>query len=161
MKKKKYDEPSGGVLTDRMDTGTEEFNQFQAVLLNRINKQTVPQKRRIALMALKFKMEDYLQSEEKKEPTPAGEFLKSYLRILGIRQKRFAEYVGIQPSNLSKLLKGERPINFEMSLILGKIFNNEPMLWMKIQTRNELIKLSREKRKELRKYSLEDLIEEN
>lgn len=161
MKRQKYHEPTNGVLTDRMDTDTSEFNQFQAILLNRISQQTEPQKRKVELMALKFKMEDYLQSKEKNELKLAGEFLKSYLKILGIQQKKFADYVGVRPSNLSKLLKGERPISSEMALILGRIFNQDPMLWLEIQTKNELIKLSRTKSKELKKYSLEDLIEVN
>ena len=151
-----------GVLTEPMDSGKKEkeFDQFQANLLNRVRKQTEKQKRIVELMGLKFKMEDYLNSEHKDELKLAGDFLKAHLKVLKIQQNKFAHYVGLKPSNLSKLIKGERPLNSEMALILGKIFNQDPMIWLEIQTKNELIRLSKLKSQKLKKYSLEDLIEQ-
>ncbi|WP_227625918.1 helix-turn-helix transcriptional regulator [Geofilum rubicundum] len=64
-----------------------------------------------------------IESEETTLKLP-GEFLKEYLKTLGIPQKKFAHYIEINPSNLSKLINGERPINYELAIILGKIFNN-------------------------------------
>lgn len=53
------------VLTDRMDVGTYEFNEFQAILLNKSKERPSERNNLIELMALKFKMEDYLRSENK------------------------------------------------------------------------------------------------
>ena len=53
------------VLTDRMDVGTDEFNEFQAMLLNKSKERSSERNNLIELMALKFKMEDYLRSENK------------------------------------------------------------------------------------------------
>ena len=159
MKNKKHTEPTDGVLTNRMDTDTKEFNEFQALLLNKSRYRSEKQKKQIELTALRFKMEDYLRSEEEVFK-PAGGFLKSYLKVLQIQQNRFADYIGLRPSNLSKLINGERPINYELALILGKIFNLDPLLWLDIQAKNELRRLTRSKQKDYFKYSLEDLMNE-
>ncbi|HCX24122.1 MAG: addiction module antidote protein, HigA family [Flammeovirgaceae bacterium] len=152
-------EVSSGVFTEPMDSGKQEFDQFQAIILNRVRNQTLKQKRIVELMGLKFKMEDYLTSKHKGELKLAGEFLKAHLNVLKIQQNKFAHYIGLRPSNLSKVIKGERPLNSEMALILGKLFNQDPMIWLDIQTKNELIRLSKSKAQKLKKYKLDDLVE--
>ncbi len=142
------------VLTDSMDVGTKEFNEFQAILLNKSKDRSNEQKKKVELMALKFKMEDYLQAKDKHSKL-VGDFLKAYLATFEIRQNKFAQYIGVRPSNLTKLIKGERSLNHELALIFGAIFDNDPMLWLDIQDKNKLYKLAKTKRK---KYSLDDLI---
>ena len=158
MKKKNYKEPSSGILTNSMDVGTKEFNEFQAILLNKSKAQTEHQKRTIELMAIKFKMEDYIKSEDA-DIKLAGEFLKSFLKTTHIRQKKLAKYIGLNPSNLNKVLGGERPISYEIALILGKIFNIEPMMWLNVQTKNELKKITQSNKNKYARYSLDDLIQ--
>ena len=63
-----------------------------------------------------------------------------------------------KPSNLSKLIKGERPVNYDQALIFGKLFNHNPMLWIEIQAKNELKRLLNVKDKKYSFYSLSDLI---
>ena len=92
MNKKKYKEPSNGVLTNRMDIGTTEFNEFQAILLNKSKAQTELQKKRIELMALKFRMEDYLKSKDR-DIKFTGEYLKACLKITQVYQNKFANYI--------------------------------------------------------------------
>lgn len=104
-------------------------------------------------------MEDYLKSEGQ-DVRLAGEFLKLYLKTLYIHQNKFAKYIGLNPSNLSKLISGERPINYELALIFGKLFNNDPMLWIEIQAKNELRKLKKARKEKYHNYSLHDLIAE-
>ena len=159
MKKNEQTEPTTGALTNRMDIGTDSFNEFQANLLNKSKERSIEQKRNIELLALKFKMEDYLKSEGH-DVRLAGEFLKLYLKTLHIHQNKFANYIGLKPSNLSKLISGERPINYEFALIFGKIFNSDPMLWIEIQAKNELKKLKKIRSKKYQNYSLNDLITE-
>ena len=114
-------------------------------------------------MGLQFQMEDYLNSTGFKQGKLklAGEFLRSFLDTLNIKQKNFAAYIEIRPSNLSKMLNGERPINPETALKLEKIFHTRAIIWLEIQSKNELIQLSKIKNKELKKYSLNNLIKEN
>ena len=77
-----------------------------------------------------------------------------------IRQKQFAEYIGLKPSNLSKLISGERTINYDLALIFSRLFNHSPMLWIEIQAKNELNRLLNAERNKYSIYSLNELIEE-
>lgn len=52
-----------GVLTELMDVGTEDFKDFQAFILSKVNSRTKDQQLFVELIALKFKMEDYLNNE--------------------------------------------------------------------------------------------------
>lgn len=157
MKKQEINKNKEQVLTDRMDVGSREFDEFQAILLNKSRERSKERKKMIELMALKFKMEDYLHSKDKHSEL-VGDFLKAYLNAFEIRQNKFAKYIGLKPSNLTKLIKGERSLNHELALIFGTIFGNDPMLWLDIQDKNKLYELSKTKRKEIEKYSLDDLI---
>jgi len=159
MNKQEINKNKAQVLTDRMAVGTKEFNEFQAILLNKSKERSSEQKKIVELMALKFKMEDYLNSKDKHSKL-VGDFLKAYLNTFGIRQNKFAHYIGIRPSNLNKLIKGERALNHELALVFGTIFQNDPMLWLDIQDKNKLYELSKIKSKEIKKYSLDDLIEQ-
>ncbi|RLD91110.1 MAG: addiction module antidote protein, HigA family [Bacteroidetes bacterium] len=158
MMNKKITEPENGLLTNQMDVNSTDFDKFQAKLLNKSRARTQEQNLNIELLALKYKIEDYLNNDNNEDVKIAGEFIKQYLRTLRIKQNRFAEYIGIKPSNLSKLLKGERPINYELALILGRIFKVNPMIWIEIQAKNELLRLKQVKHQELFKYSLKDLL---
>lgn len=81
-------------------------------------------------------MEEYLAMAETSEKT-AGDFLKDFPGILDVQKKYFAKYIGMKPSNLSKELKDERPVNNDLALIFARLFNHDPMLWIKIQAKNE------------------------
>lgn len=156
---KQLEEPKETILTQRMDVGTPGFDDFQTVLLKKFRGQTENQKRKIDLLTIKYQMEDYLSSIETQEKS-TGEFLKAILNALHIQQKHFAEYIGMKPSNLSKLISGERPINYDLALIFGKIFNHSPLLWIEIQAKNELDRLQHAERNKYAIYSLNDLIKE-
>ena len=156
---KKRKEPEKGILTNQMDTNSTDFDKFQAKLLNRSRERSIEQKRNVELLALKYQIEEYLHSN-KNEIKLAGAFLKQYLKTLQIKQTRFANYIGLKPSNLSKLISGERPINYDLALILGKIFDVNPMLWIEIQAKNELDRLEKAKGNNYYNYSLSDLISE-
>lgn len=88
-----------------MDIGTRRFYEFQSILLEKSRKIDSLQKKLIELLSIQYQMEDYINSDNEKERT-AGDFLKSILRSLNIPQNRFADYIGLKPSNLSKLIKG-------------------------------------------------------
>lgn len=157
MKRNNSAEPKSGILTNPMDTETSEFIDFQAILLNKVKNRSEAQKKEIELLSIKFQMQDYLESEET-ELKPPGDFLKEYLKALEIPQKKFAHYIEMNPSNFNKIIKGERPINYELAIILGEIFNNDAMLWIKIQAKNELKKIQKSKTRRFSNYSLKDLI---
>ena len=155
---KKYtNEPQESTLTTNMDVGTKGFDDFQAILLNKSRKRTENQKRKIDLLSVKYQMEDYINSETS-DVRPVGDFLKTILKLLHLQQNKFADYIGLKPSNFSKLLNGERSINYDLALIFGRIFNHDPMLWIEIQAKNEISRLEQSDRKKYSDYSLSDLI---
>jgi len=156
MKKTKQ-EPKESILTNQMDLGTQGFDDFQTFLLKKSIERTENQKRKIDLLTLRYQMEDYIATDER-DIKSAGEFLKIFLKSLHIQQNKFAEYIGLKPSNLSKLLNGERNINYDMALIFGRLFNHNPMLWIDIQAKNELHKLINAEQNKYSNYSLNDLI---
>ena len=156
--KKQTKEIQDGKLTTRMDVGTQGFDDFQAVLLKKSKERSENQKRKIDLLTLKYQMEDYIESETG-EIKSVGEFLKTILKTLHVQQNKFANYIGLKPSNLSKLLNGERSINYDHALIFGRLFNHDPMLWIEIQAKNELYKLVHAERKKYSTFSLNDLID--
>ena len=158
--KKRLEEPKETALTQKMDPGTQGFDEFQAILLGKSRERTENQKIRIDLLTLKYQMEDYLNSDDSQEKS-AGDFLKLILKTLEIQQKQFAEYIGLKPSNLSKLINGERSINYDLALIFGRLFNHNPMLWIEIQAKNELSRLLHAERKKYSIYSLNDLIRDH
>ncbi len=149
-------EPQDGTLTQSMDVGTKGFDEFQSIILTKSKSRTADQKRKVELLSLKYQMEDYLNSSQPAEKT-VGYFLKLILKTLNVQQKQFAEYIGLKPSNLSKLISGERPINYDLALILGKLFSHNPMLWIEIQAYNELNRLQHAEDK-YSNYSLTALI---
>lgn len=157
---KKTKELQENMLTQRMDVGTQGFDDFQAILKSKSKKRTENQKRKIDLLTIKYQMEDYLISD-KSEVKSVGDFLRTILKTLKIQQKQFAEYLGLKPSNLSKLLSGERTLNYDLALIFGRLFNHNPMLWIEIQAKNEMNRLLHAEKKKYSIYSLNDLIKEH
>lgn len=158
MKQSKQIDLETGALTIPMDIGSDAFKDFQLFIKSKSMSQTEGQRRLIKLMGLKFKMEDYL-SHDSPEYISIGDFLKAFLSAAKIRQNKFAEYIGLQPSNFSKLLSGERKLNVEIALILGNIFDVSPSTWIGIQTKNELSEVSEEKMNSYSKYQLKALLE--
>ncbi|MFW5760454.1 MAG: helix-turn-helix transcriptional regulator [Cyclobacteriaceae bacterium] len=155
--KKDKNKPEESVLTTIMDVGTKGFDEFQTIVLNKSRQRTENQKRNIELLSFKYQMEDYIKLDTK-DVRPVGDFLKSILKLLHIQQNTFADYIGLKPSNLSKLLNGERSINYDLALIFGRIFNHDPMLWIEIQAKNEINRLEHSDKKKYFDYSLKDLI---
>ena len=156
MKKQNF-EPQEGALTNKMDIGTKGFNDFQAILLNKSRTRSEDQKRKMVLLTLKYRMEDYINSDTY-NIVQVGDFLREILRSLNIQQNTFANYIGLKPSNLSKLLNGERSINYDLALIFGNLFNHDPMLWIEIQAKNEINRLEHSDKDKYSNYSLSDLI---
>lgn len=155
MERKKK-ELQDGRLINRMDIGTEGFDDFQTILLKKSKERSDNQKRKIDLLTFRYQMEDYVASDET-DVKSAGEFLKIILKSLHIQQKKFANYIGLKPSNLSKLMNGERNVNYDLALIFGQLFNHNPMLWIDIQAKNELRRLVNAEQNKYTNYSLNDL----
>lgn len=159
MKKQTYikDEGINGSGQALVNTNSKEFKELQSQIVSKSKKQSNKKVVENKLLSLRFRMESYLQAKENSY-IEAGWFLKEYLNELNIKNKIFAEYIGFKESNLSALFAGRRKINYDLALKLGKIFRVEPSLWINIQSKNELIKVEKENRKEYQNYSITELI---
>jgi len=158
VRRHKENERETGQLTEPMDISSDDFTDFRHFILSKSKSRTKEQKILVEVMALKYRMEDYLASEQKQEIS-IGEFLRTLLKVTNIRQNRFAEYIGMRPTNFNKLLRGERRMSLEQAMIMESIFDIEPETWIGIQTKNDLRKLSKVKKQEYSNYNLKELIE--
>jgi len=159
MKKKKIINEGGiqGLGIGVVNTNSEEFKFLQKKIITESKKQSKQQILENHLLSLRFQMESYLRvdNEEIKE---VGSFLKEYVKVLGIKNKVFAEYISFKESNLSALYNGTRKINIDLALKLGKIFKLEPSLWIHIQSKNEIKRMREKNEQAYNKYNIEDLL---
>ncbi|MFK7799680.1 MAG: transcriptional regulator [Aureispira sp.] len=152
-------EPHNGVLTTSMDTTSKEFKELQLFLSDKAESLENKQKLDRELLAIQIKIEDYLNANESSnEVVTVGDFLRLYLKKLNIKQNKLANYIGLKSSNFSKILSGERKVNFELSFILGQLFNLDPKVWILIQIKNEYVAVKEEKENDFQNYKLEDLV---
>jgi HTH-type transcriptional regulator/antitoxin HigA len=78
-----------------------------------------------------------------KQLTPAfathpGEILKDELDARDIKQKDFAELIGIQPTHLNEIIKGKRGLNTELSILIGTALKMDAEIWQNLQSKYEL-----------------------
>ena len=72
-------------------------------------------------------------------PPHSGEFIREgYLEPFGISSRQLASSLGVAPSTLSRLLKGDSGISPEMSLRLSKVLGRTPESWLAMQDMYDL-----------------------
>lgn len=97
------------------------------------------------LLSVQYQLEDYIENKDSSEKLSVLYFVKLYLQALGLTKKELANYFGIQDSNLQKYLNGERKLNATLVLKLSAFFHTTPEIWYRIELKNELIELNKEK----------------
>ena len=78
-----------------------------------------------------------------KELTPAfaihpGKILHDELTSREIKQKEFADLIGIHNTQLNEIIKGKRAINADIALLIGKALNMDAILWLNLQSSYDL-----------------------
>lgn len=72
-------------------------------------------------------------------PPHPGEFIREvYLEPFSISARQLASSLGVSPSTLSRLLKGESGISPEMALRLSKVLGRTPESWLIMQDMYDL-----------------------
>lgn len=72
-------------------------------------------------------------------PPHPGEFIREvYLEPFSISSRQLASSLGISPSTLSRLLKGDSGISPEMALRLSKVLGRTPESWLAMQDMYDL-----------------------
>lgn len=114
------------------------------------------------LLSIQYKLEDYIQNEsDDDEVLKILDFVKMYLKALNLTKKRLAAYFEMRDSNLQKYLSGERKLNAKVALKLSAFSHTKPEHWYRVQVKNELIELRKEKQNvaEYQKYDYRNLVE--
>lgn len=156
MNKSIIDKLESGVLTEKMKRSGVEYEDFRLLIRSKSENLTKSEQVRVSLTVLEIQMEDYLS--DGKRLIEIGKFIKLFIEALEVSQRKFAKYLEIRPSNLGKLLNGERKLNLETALIFEKLSGIKASLWLRVQTKNEIKKITKLNKSKFKKFKLDELI---
>lgn len=71
-------------------------------------------------------------------PVHPGVYLKEILDELGVSQYRLAQELGVSAMQVSHVVRGQRPLNAELALRLGRYLDQSPRYWLHLQSRYDL-----------------------
>ena len=111
------------------------------------------------LLSIQYKLEDYIQNDNDEQVLRILDFVKMYLKELRITKKELADYFEMKDSNLHKYLSGERKLNAKVVLKLSTFSHTKPEQWYRVQIKNELKELKKEKIDNYKKYDYRNLVE--
>lgn len=113
------------------------------------------------LLAIKYRIEDYIESDTPLQKLKILDFVNAYLSALNITKKNLAKLFEMQDSNLYKYLTGERKLNTDFVLKLSAFSHINPEYWLRIEIKNELFDIKQEKKKfkNYKKYDYKNLLE--
>jgi plasmid maintenance system antidote protein VapI len=149
-------------LREGQEWSAEEFEKVKAFARDIDSKRTPLQRRRNEMAAIRFRMEQYINTEEDKitKEQTIEDFVGLYLIILRLNFKTFALAIDSNDANLKKYLKGERKFNEDLACRFGKFFHISPIVWMRVQHKNDLLRLSRVNvERHYRKYDFEKVVD--
>ena len=134
MSNKYFDQLIGTQKDKTTDKDRKLTKNILDAYIKELPKEELAENQRIGV---KLEMKSYLKSNSK-ETIVAGEFLNKLISIFNIKKTKFADYLGVENSNLHALIKGRRKFNSKIATIVGEVFNINPELWMYIEAKNEL-----------------------
>lgn len=142
------------IWNDEKENGVTDF------IINHSQKQLVERKLRNEMLAIQFLIEDYINTERVTNKFRILDFVKMYLKIFNVTQKKLADLFEMKDSNLHKYLIGERKLNTNIVLKLSAFSNLTPEYWLRIEVKNELIEIIKEKEKNINynKYHFSHLL---
>ena len=72
-------------------------------------------------------------------PPHPGEFItEAYLEPFGLTARTLAQYLGVAPSTLSRVLNGSNRVSPEMALRLSKVLGRSAESWLAMQDAHDL-----------------------
>jgi plasmid maintenance system antidote protein VapI len=126
------------------------------------NQRNLERIRKNAMSVVRYRMEEYVRSEDSalEKVYTIEDFVKDFLKVLGLKKGEFARYIDIDDSNLNKYYKSDRRFNTILALKFAHFFHTSADLWLKVQVKNELFELQREKEVEekYKKYDYEKVL---
>jgi len=136
------------------------INAISDIVKTHSENQSKEKKISFKLLAIQYKLEEYIERDDIKESEVLDilHFVKMYLKALDITKKELANHFGMSDSNLHKYLTGERKLNSDVVLKISSFFHTEPEHWYKLQLKNEMVKLNKEKTKDYEQYDYKKLL---
>lgn len=130
-----------GLGESLINTNSAEFHSLRDMIKDGFKSQDTEAKIEHSLLSVRFQMESYINApitlDEIKVP---GLFVEKLLKAVKVNKKQLAEYIDCEYTNLISLLKGRRKINSDLAIKLGQIFKIDPVIWLHIENKNELLK---------------------
>ena len=71
-------------------------------------------------------------------PVHPGVYPKEILDELGVSQYRLAQELGVSAMQVSHVVRGQRPLNAELALRLGRYLDQSPRYWLHLQSRYDI-----------------------
>lgn len=143
-----------------VNVNSPDFIGLREAVRSHAAKQSEEQRISYALRSLRYQMETYVSENTPERVLSVGYFLKKHLEAINVMNKVFAQYVGLEESNLSSIIKGRRKVNIDLAFKLSRIFNLRPDVWLLIQSKNELLGLDEEEKSQYDQFKLEELLKQ-
>ncbi len=147
---------------DSNEWSDETLAKVKALVKSESSKRTPERILRNEILSIQYQMEEYIENSgiDKKDILTLERFLNIYLKTLNLTLKRFAQSIDTTDGNLKKYISGERKFNTDLAMKFAYFFHTPPDIWLKIQIKNELIELEKEKEKisKYKKYDYEKVI---
>ncbi|SDC63433.1 helix-turn-helix transcriptional regulator [Niabella drilacis] len=138
----------------------EKTNALKDFILSHSERQSKERRLKNELLAIQYQIEDYIEDRSTDKNIKILDFVKMYLAVFEITQKKLANLFEMQDSNLHKYLTGERRLNTDVLLKLSSFSHTEPEYWLRIEIKNELFEITREKNmiSAYKKYNYQNLL---
>ena len=146
-----------GIGNGTLDQNAPDFLRLKETIRQRSEQRTEAERMQAALYATRCQMILYVEEDTTEEIKSVGYFLENLLRELRVSKKDFAAYIGYEYSNLIALMKGRRKLNHRLAVQFGSIFNINPLLWMRVEMKNALL---RENVDQWKQVSLKGLLQQ-
>lgn len=150
-------------LSDEKKWDAEKLSRIETLIKQESEKQSEERVLRNNMLAVQYEIEDYLGSENISldETLEIGHFVEMYLDEMNLTKKRFANIMGLQPSNLHKYLTGSRKLNADLALKFSHFFHTSPEMWIMIQAKNEIthVKFEKAKTSKYKKYDYKRVLD--
>ena len=138
----------------------EAVSELHATVAEHAKQRSAAQKIKNEMMAVQFEIENYL-NDNTMQPVTLEDAVGNYLSVLNLSFRKFALCIETTDSNLKKYLSGDRKFNIDLAMKFSSFFHTPAELWLQLQLKNELQKLSKEKRrtKRYQKYDYRKAID--
>ena len=129
-----------GLGESLINTNSLEFRALKNMIHESFQSQSEEERIANSLLSIRFQMETYINASIALEDLIVpGFFVEKLLEAVHVTKKQLAAYVHYEYTNLIALIKGRRKINSDLAIKLGQIFGIDPVIWLHIESKNELI----------------------